>query len=176
ILYNKRQQLISSMFIIVVLMLASSLCMYSAEHLAQPEVFRNALSGLWWAGSTLLTVGYGDIYPITPAGQLMGTMIAFLGVGVVAIPTGIMSAGFIEQYNEVKEMEAKKHVDQYDPDEQILSVSIAAGDVWSEKAVGEISLPRCMSIEKIMRRGVTITAEHDIEIEAGDILFIRVEK
>jgi hypothetical protein len=46
-------------------MLASSLCMYSVEHDAQPEVFRNAFSGIWWSMSTLLTVGYGDIYPIT---------------------------------------------------------------------------------------------------------------
>ena len=46
-------------------MLASSLCMYSVEHDAQPAVFRNAFSGIWWSMSTLLTVGYGDIYAIT---------------------------------------------------------------------------------------------------------------
>lgn len=102
VIYNKRQQLFSSLFIILVLMLASSLCMYSAEHDAQPEVFKNAFSGMWWATSTLLTVGYGDIYPVTASGRLMGTLTAFLGVGVVAIPTGIISAGFIEQYNEAK--------------------------------------------------------------------------
>ena len=79
-------------------MLASSLCMYSVEHDAQPEVFRNAFSGVWWSMSTLLTVGYGDIYPITTLGRLMAICIAYLGVGVVAIPTGIISAGFVEQY------------------------------------------------------------------------------
>ena len=102
VLYDKRQQLISAMFIIFTLMIAASLCMYSAEHEAQPQVFKNALSGIWWAGSTLLTVGYGDIYPVTPVGQLLGTVIAFLGVGVVAIPTGIISAGFIEEFGEEK--------------------------------------------------------------------------
>lgn len=61
----KRNQIISSVFIVLILMLASSLCMYSVEHDAQPEVFRNAFSGIWWSMSTLLTVGYGDIYPIT---------------------------------------------------------------------------------------------------------------
>lgn len=61
----KRNQIISSVFIVLILMLASSLCMYSVEHDAQPEVFRNAFSGIWWSMSTLLTIGYGDIYPIT---------------------------------------------------------------------------------------------------------------
>ena len=97
VLYEKRNQIISSVFIVVILMLASSLCMYSVEHDAQP-VFRNAFSGVWWSMSTLLTVGYGDIYPITTLGRLMAICIAYLGVGVVAIPTGIISAGFVEQY------------------------------------------------------------------------------
>ncbi len=98
VLVEKRNQIASSVFIIIVLMLASSLGIYSAEHNAQPEVFKNAFSGIWWSVSTLLTVGYGDIYPITTVGKIMGILIAFLGVGVVAIPTGIISAGFVEQY------------------------------------------------------------------------------
>ena len=65
VLYEKKNQIISSLFIVLILMLASSLCMYSVEHEAQPTVFRNAFSGIWWSMSTLLTIGYGDIYPIT---------------------------------------------------------------------------------------------------------------
>lgn len=72
VIYGKRQQLFSSVFIILVLMLASSLCMYSLEHEAQPKVFENAFSGIWWSASTLLTVGYGDIYPITTWGKISG--------------------------------------------------------------------------------------------------------
>ncbi|MDO4621173.1 MAG: ion transporter, partial [Lachnospiraceae bacterium] len=102
VVYEKRNQILSSVFIIIVLMLASSLCMYSAEHQAQPEVFKNALSGMWWSVATLLTVGYGDIYPITEIGRIMATIIAFLGVGSVAIPTGIISAGFVEQYTKAQ--------------------------------------------------------------------------
>ena len=85
-------------------MLASSLCMYSLEHEAQPDVFTNAFSGIWWAASTLLTVGYGDIYPITTLGKMFGIFITFLGVGMVAIPTGIISAGFVDQYSRIKRM------------------------------------------------------------------------
>lgn len=68
VISSKKQQLLSSVFTILLLMLASSLCMYSLEHEAQPEVFSNAFSGMWWSVSTLLTVGYGDIYPITTLG------------------------------------------------------------------------------------------------------------
>ena len=87
---------------ILILMVSSSLCMYSLENEAQPEVFQNAFSGIWCAASTLLTVGYGDIYPITFLGKLLGIFITFLGVGMVAIPTGIISAGFVDQYSNIK--------------------------------------------------------------------------
>jgi voltage-gated potassium channel len=70
--------------------------MYSAENEAQPEVFQNAFSGLWWAIATLTTVGYGDIYPITAAGKILSAVIALLGIGLVAVPTGIISSGFVE--------------------------------------------------------------------------------
>lgn len=63
VLNSKRQQLFSSVFTILILMVASSLCMYSLEHEAQPEVFTNAFSGIWWAASTLLTVGTGISIP-----------------------------------------------------------------------------------------------------------------
>lgn len=102
VLIEKKNQIISSIFMIVILMLASSMCMYSLEHDAQPESFRNAFSGIWWSVSTLLTVGYGDIYPVTIGGKIMAIIISFLGVGMVAIPTGIISAGFVEEYTKIK--------------------------------------------------------------------------
>lgn len=103
VIKEKRNQLISSVFIIFVLMMCSSLCMYSAENSAQPDVFDNAFSGIWWSISTILTVGYGDIYPITAFGRIMAIIIALLGVGAVAIPTGIISAGFVERYTVMQE-------------------------------------------------------------------------
>ena len=117
VLYEKRNQIISSVFIMLVLMLASSLCMYSVEHDAQPEVIQNAFSGIWWSMSTLLTVGYGDIYPVTTIGRVMAICIAFLGVGAVAIPTGIIGAGFVEQYQKksgflnVRQLDIRKIVE-----------------------------------------------------------------
>lgn len=109
VIVGKKQQLFSSVFIILVLMMASSLCMYSLEHSVQPDVFRNAFSGIWWSASTLLTVGYGDIYPVITLGKMFGIFITFLGVGMVAIPTGIISAGFVDQYSRIKRMNEYGH-------------------------------------------------------------------
>ncbi len=102
VLYKKRKQLLSSMFIILMLILASSLCMYTVENEVQPGVFKNAFSGLWWSVSTILTIGYGDIYPVTITGRILGIFIAILGVGCVAVPTGIISAGFVEQHTKLE--------------------------------------------------------------------------
>lgn len=103
VIKKKQGQLLSSIFIVFILMIASSLMMYNLEHEAQPEAFANAFSGFWWAANTLLTVGYGDIVPVTLAGKVCGTLLTFLGVGIVAIPTGILSAGFMEQVSIVRE-------------------------------------------------------------------------
>lgn len=102
VLTDKKKQLLSSISMILMLMLAASLCMYGFEHDAQPDVYENAFSGIWWAMSTILTVGYGDIYPITIGGQIMAIFIALLGVCVVAIPTGVISAGFVEYDNRMR--------------------------------------------------------------------------
>lgn len=100
VLKKKHSQLVSSMIVIFVLMIIASVLMYNVEHEAQPEVFENALSGLWWAVATFTTVGYGDIFPITVAGKVLATVMALLGIGLVAVPTGIISAGFIEVTDE----------------------------------------------------------------------------
>lgn len=98
VLRAKRRELFGSIFFVFLLMLISSLLIYAAEHEAQPEAFRNAFSGLWWAVATLTTVGYGDLYPVTVIGRLLGAFIALLGVAAVAIPTGIISSGLMERF------------------------------------------------------------------------------
>lgn len=105
---NKRNELMSSIFVVLLLMIIASVLMYSIENDAQPDVFRNAFDSLWWALATLTTVGYGDIYSITVVGRILGAVIAFLGIGLVAVPTGIISAGFIESLNEKNEENQKE--------------------------------------------------------------------
>ena len=93
---RKASLIFASIFLVMVLMLGASLVMYYAEHEAQPAVFENAFSGLWWAVSTLSTTGYGDIYPVTLLGKTLAIVITLLGMSVVALPTGIITAGFME--------------------------------------------------------------------------------
>lgn len=94
---NKSTQLVSSFLAIFILLIVASVLMCDVEKTAQPDKFSNAISGLWWAVATFTTVGYGDIYPITALGKFLSGVIAILGIGLVAAPTGIISAGFIEE-------------------------------------------------------------------------------
>jgi len=103
VIKEKRRELSGSFFFVSLLMVISSLLMYAIEHDAQPQVFRNAFSGLWWAVATLTTVGYGDIYPVTVMGRIIGAFIAILGIAAVAIPTGIISSGLLESMSRGKD-------------------------------------------------------------------------
>ena len=105
---EKAAQLISSMLVVSLLIIIASVLMYNIESAVQPDAFSNAFETMWWAVSTLTTVGYGDVYPITVAGKLLAIIIAFLGIGMVAVPTGIISAGFTEAINKEKEEEKEE--------------------------------------------------------------------
>ena len=168
VITSKGQQLLSSVFIILVLMLASSLCMYSLEHEAQPEVFTNAFSGIWWSVSTLLTVGYGDIYPITTMGKLFGIIISFLGVGMVAIPTGIISAGFVDQYSRIKRLSEYAH----ESDIHFIKVSLLPKDPWAGKTIVELGLPAGVIVAAIQRNGKIVVPRGSVELRAGDTLVL----
>ena len=169
VLYEKRNQIISSVFIVLILMLASSLCMYSVEHDAQPTVFRNAFSGIWWSMSTLLTVGYGDIYPITTLGRVMAIGIAYLGVGVVAIPTGIISAGFVEQYQRKSNLSSLKNEDIKEIAEVFVDKRYAG------MTVEDIEEANQLTVFLILREDLSILPQKDTILRMNDIIVIRDE-
>ena len=171
VITSKGQQLISSVFIILVLMLASSLCMYSLEHDAQPEVFSNAFSGIWWAVSTLLTVGYGDIYPITDVGKLFSIVITFLGVGMVAIPTGIISAGFVDQYSRIK------RISEYGDEEEVhfIKIHLEPGDRWIGRTIQQMAFPRGVIVAAIQRHERIIVPRGNTVLEEGDVVVVGAE-
>lgn len=112
---RKASQLQSSVFVVFLLMLISSILMYQVEHSAQPGVFKNAFSGIWWAVATFTTVGYGDIYPVTAAGKVLSALIALLGIALVAVPTGIITAGFMEQIDDKDDSEEEVEDFKYCP-------------------------------------------------------------
>ncbi len=107
---NKAKDIVASFFVVLLLLIVASLLIYYAEHDAQPDSFKNAFSGLWWAVATLTTVGYGDIYPVTVGGRIIGALIAILGIGMVAIPTGIISSGFMEHLQSKNDKEEKEEI------------------------------------------------------------------
>ena len=96
-----REDLITTMFFMLLLLLFSGSLMYFVERHAQPEKFASIPAAMWWAVATLTTVGYGDAYPVTDFGKLIASFIAILGIGMVALPAGILSSGFNEELRNI---------------------------------------------------------------------------
>ena len=170
VIKEKKNQLISSMCIVMIFMLAASMCMYSVEHEAQPEQFQNAFSGLWWSASTLLTIGYGDVYPITTVGKMLAILISFLGVGLVAIPTGIISAAFVDRYSHLKEGGT---ID--DKAINFVTPTLSSDHPWVGMKVGEVILPPNMEIINIFRNGKAIDPKDNSRLKENDelVIFLR---
>ena len=84
--------------------------MFYAEHEAQPEVFSTISNTLWWGVTTLTTVGYGDMYPVTLLGRIIATILSMLGIGVFAIPSGLIGASFIDEMRQERESNRKEKV------------------------------------------------------------------
>lgn len=166
VLYEKKNQIISSVFIIIILMLASSLSMYSVEHQVQPEVFKNAFSGLWWSISTIFTVGYGDIYPITAVGRMLGIFTTFLGVGAVAIPTGIISAGFVEQYTEMS-----RHALPHEGfSGKTAVITVQQDSYYCGKSVEALRRENYIEVLVVIRDGNTLIPNPSLTLEDEDTL------
>ena len=109
----KGSQLLASLLIVSIFTLACSIVVYDIESAAQPEVFDSVLSSLWWAIAAITTIGYGDIYPITPLGKIVASTMSILGILLMAIPTAILTSGFYEESknNQTTEITEPKNPD-----------------------------------------------------------------
>lgn len=94
---RERKTLLALFTIMACLLLISSTFIYYLEHEAQPEAFASIPHALWWGMATLTTVGYGDVVPVTAIGKLFGILLMFIGIGTVAIPTGILVSAFAQE-------------------------------------------------------------------------------
>jgi voltage-gated potassium channel len=94
---EQREEMVLSFVVLMLLLVIAASGIYYCEHEAQPEAFSSIPASLWWAVVTLTTVGYGDAYPVTVAGRFFASLVAILGIGMFALPTGILGAGFVEQ-------------------------------------------------------------------------------
>lgn len=105
-----KEQIILFMIITLMLIYFAAVGIYYFENEAQPEHFSSIFSSLWWSIVTLTTVGYGDVYPITVGGRIFTFFILMIGLGIVAIPTGIISSSLtkaVEPHDEEKEDKSK---------------------------------------------------------------------
>lgn len=104
VLKRRKEELLVAALGVVVLVVLSSGLLYLTEHDAQPKQFSSVPQAMWWSVCTLTTIGYGDVTPITPAGKFLASLISFIGIAMVAVPTAILSAGFIEEIQHRKEI------------------------------------------------------------------------
>jgi voltage-gated potassium channel len=147
VIYQERQPLMSSIIIMLATLLLASSLIYLAEHHVQPELFSSIPAAMWWGIATLTTVGYGDITPITPLGRFLGSIIAVLGVGTFALPTGILASAFSEQL--------KQH-----------------GFLKSWNAVADVRLFSHLNASQIATLSALLSAR---QVNRGDVLFRRGE-
>lgn len=107
VLKAKVSDLAVSFFILFIVLIFASSLMYNAEYEAQPEVFSSIPASMWWGIITLTTIGYGDIYPVTVLGKVIGGLISILGIAVYAIPAGILASAFTDELRKKRQEKQK---------------------------------------------------------------------
>ncbi len=107
IIIEKKQELTATLLLFFSMLIISASLIYWFEKDMQPEKFPSILHACWWAVVTLTTIGYGDVYPVTPAGQILGGIVGIMGVIITAIPVGIISSGFVQK---MEEANYRKHI------------------------------------------------------------------
>ena len=100
VIRSRREELTITFGTVLIMLVISSTLMFYIEHEAQPDTFTSIPATMWWGVATLTTVGYGDVFPITPLGKLLGAFIAILGIGVFALPAGIIASGFEDELSQ----------------------------------------------------------------------------
>jgi len=111
VLRNEAGPIAAAIFVLAMLLVVAASFAFLAEHDAQPQVFASIPDAMWWAIVTMTTVGYGDMVPVTPLGKLVGGVIAIVGIGMVALPAGLLASGFSEQLHQ-RRREFEKEVDR----------------------------------------------------------------
>jgi voltage-gated potassium channel len=97
VIRNESRPLMATLLVVAVLLVLEATIMYTLEREAQPKVFASIPHAMWWAIVTIATVGYGDMFPITPAGKVFGGMVMVIGIAVFAVPAGILATGFASE-------------------------------------------------------------------------------
>ena len=101
----KQEEIFIAFFVMLVLLVMGSAMIFYAEHDAQPTKFSSVLASMWWGIETMATIGYGDMVPVTPLGKVIASFVALVGIGLFALPAGILASGFIDEYSKKRKEE-----------------------------------------------------------------------
>ena len=102
-LVRTRDEVMVFLMATFILLYISAVGIYYCEHEAQPDTFKSVFHSLWWAAATLTTVGYGDAYPITAGGKIFTFLMLMCGLGVVAVPAGLIAAALTKVLDKEEE-------------------------------------------------------------------------
>ena len=165
----------AALFVLMLITIFSASVMYLVEHEAQPDKFTSIPMAMYWAIITLTSIGYGDLYPVTPLGQFLTMIMACVGLGMIALPTGILATGFNEKlrkraeaFKELIEEKAKDGVitdeeqKELDKKAQELGLSKAREKQFEDEAFKEMGLVRAAARVP----GLAVSFEPDDRIEA----------
>ena len=103
VLHEERKNLAGIFFLLLVILTLAASALYLVERDIQPDKFGSIPQAMWWAIAALTTVGYGDVYPLSPAGKVLGSLVTIVGIGMVALPSGILASAFSEQMRRKRE-------------------------------------------------------------------------
>jgi len=108
VMKKKKEELMIAVFVIIILLITASSLLYFVENDAQPDAFSSIPASMWWGVATLTTVGYGDMYPITGVGRFLAAIIAILGIGMFALPAGILAGGFADELQKQRDLKKQQ--------------------------------------------------------------------
>ena len=112
VLHSVKDELLTAYTACGIMVGFSAILMYYIERDAQPDVFRNVGDGIWWSVVAFTTTGYGDIYPVTALGKLLGILISMIGIAMIALPTGIVGSAFMNIMQERAKNTLRKEKDK----------------------------------------------------------------
>ena len=140
VLHEERKNLAGIFFLLLVILTLAASALYLVEKDIQPDKFGSIPQAMWWAIAALTTVGYGDVYPLSAAGQILGSLVTIVGIGMVALPSGILASAFSEQ------MRRKRESLQLAIDDALIDGTI---DEKERKAIEELGGSLGLSDEQI---------------------------
>jgi voltage-gated potassium channel len=165
VLKRRKEELISTFLVLIILLLYASSAMYILEHDVQPKAFSSIPMTMWWGIATLTTVGYGDVYPITGLGKILGAVIALLGIGLFALPAGLIGGSFLEELEERKKSKKSssdiiKSETSSSGSEEIATSRHLIADIWLEEEIKDDDVDH---ICKLIRSNFKVLKEFDHE-------------